>query len=177
MTSGWIVNQTANGGNLLPKTRYWAGNSNPWYPNFQAVGSDNYIQRLKPCVATVDPSSGGYDWIAQSVPLVTAGLCTTPNYISINTTYQVNPNVEYTGAREGRIDQLNTNVSKNFKIHENIAFQMRIDAFNVFNHLQTFSTAYDTSTSDGTFGMVRLGTSGNGSQTNRQIQISGRLTW
>ena len=177
LTSGWIVNQTANGGNLLPKTRYWAGNSNPWFPNFQAAGSDNYIQRLKPCVATVDPSSGGYDWIAQSVPLVTAGLCTTPNYISINTTYQVNPNVEYTGAREGRIDQLNTNVSKNFSIVREMVFQMRIDAFNVFNHLQTFSTAYDTSTSDGTFGMVRLGTTGSGSQTNRQIQISGRLTW
>lgn len=177
MTSGWIVNQTANGGNLLPKKRYWAGNSNPWYPNFQGVGSDNYIQRLKPCVATVDPSSGGYDWISQSLPLVTAGLCTAPNYISINTSYQVNPNVEYTGAREGVIDQLNTNVSKNFALVRGMSFQMRIDAFNVFNHLQTFSTGYDTSTTDGTFGMVRLGTSGNGSQTNRQIQISGRLTW
>jgi hypothetical protein len=177
MTSGWIVNQTANGGNLLPKKRYWAGNSNPWYPNFQAVGSDNYIQRLKPCVATVDPSSGGYDWIAQSVPLVTAGLCTTPNYIAINTSYQVNPNVEYTGARMGRNDQLNTNVSKNFALVEGMVFQLRMDAFNVFNHVQVYSSGYDTSTSDGTFGMYRLGTSGNGNQLNRQIQISGRLTW
>jgi hypothetical protein len=143
----------------------------------QGTGSDNYIQRLKPCVATVDPSSGGYDWIAQSLPFVASGACTTPNYIAINTAYQENPNVEYTGAREGPNDQLNANVSKNFRIHEGIAFQMRIDAFNVFNHLQTFANAYDTSTSDGTFGIVRLGTSGNGSQTNRQIQISGRLTW
>lgn len=177
MTSGWIVNQKANGGNLLPKTRYWAGNSNPWYPTLQAPGSDNYIQRLKPCVATVDPSSGGYNWIPQSVPLVTAGLCTTPNYISINTSYQVNPNVEYTGAREGPNDQLNANVSKNFALVREMAFQMRIDAFNVFNHLQTFASGYDTSTSDGLFGIVRLGTSGNGNQTNRTIQISGRLTW
>jgi hypothetical protein len=58
-----------------------------------------------------------------------------------------------------------------------MAFQMRIDAFNVFNHLQTFASSYDTSTSDGLFGIVRLGTSGNGNQTNRTIQISGRLTW
>jgi hypothetical protein len=58
-----------------------------------------------------------------------------------------------------------------------MSFQMRIDAFNVFNHLQTFASGYDTSTSDGTFGIVRLGTSGNGNQTNRTIQISGRLTW
>jgi hypothetical protein len=177
LTSGWIVNQKANGGNLLPKTRYWPGNSNPWYPTLQAAGSDNYIQRLRPCVATVDPVTGGYDWINQSVPLVTAGLCTTPNYISINTTYQANPNVEYTGAREGPNDQLNANVSKNFALVREMSFQMRIDAFNVFNHLQTFASGYDTSTSDGTFGIVRLGTSGNGNQTNRTIQISGRLTW
>jgi hypothetical protein len=177
MTSGWIVNQTANGGNLLPKKRYWAGNTNPWYPNLQAAGSDNYIQRLKPCVATVDPSSGGYDWIPQSLPFVANGTCATPNYIAINTAYQANPNVEYTGAREGPNDHLDANISKNFAIEKGMVFQMRIDAFNVLNHLQTFATAYDTSTSDGTFGIVRLGTSGNGSQTNRQIQISGRLTW
>ncbi len=177
MTSGWIVDQKANGGNLLPKTRFWPGNSNPWYPSLQGGGSDNYIQRLKPCVATVDPSSGGYDWIAQSLPFVTSGACTKPNYISINTSYQANPNVEYTGAREGRNDQLNTNVSKNFALVEGMVFQMRIDAFNVFNHLQTFASGYDTSTSDGTFGIVRLGTSGNGNQSNRVVQISGRLTW
>lgn len=177
MTSGWIVDQKANGGNLLPQKRYWSGNSNPWYPNLQGGGSDNYIQRLKPCVATVDPSSGGYDWINQSKPFVANGMCTTPNYISINTAYQANPNVEYTGAREGRNDQLNSNVSKNFQIHESMVFQMRIDAFNVFNHLQTFASGYDTSTSDGYFGIVRLGTSGNGNQTNRVIQISGRLSW
>jgi hypothetical protein len=177
MTSGWIVDKTANGGNLLPKKRYWGGNSNPWYPSLQGAGSDNYIQRLKPCVATVDPSSGGYDWIAQSLPLVASGACGTPNYIAINTAYQVNPNVEYTGAREGPNDQLNANISKNFALPEEMAFQLRIDAFNVFNHLQTFANAYDASTSDGTFGIVRLGTTGNGSQTSRQIQISGRLTW
>jgi hypothetical protein len=183
MTSGWIVNKTANGGNLLPKQRFWSGNSNPWYPNLQAAGSDSYVQRLKPCVATVDPTSGGYDWIAQSLPFVASGQCTTPNYISITSAststvgYQVNPNVEYTGAREGRNDQLNTNVAKNFALVKGMVFQMRIDAINVFNHLQTFASGYDTSTTDGTFGIVRLGTSGNGNQTNRTIQISGRLTW
>ncbi len=177
LTSGWIVNTTANGGNLLPHQRFWGGNSNPWYPSLQGGGKNNYIQRLKPCVATVDPTSGGYDWIAQSQPFVTSGMCTTPNYISINTSYQENPNVEYTGAREGPNNQLNSNFAKNFKIHENMNFQMRIDAVNVLNHLQYFSSAYDTSTSDGTFGIVQLGTSGNGNQTNRTVQIAGRLTW
>ena len=183
LTSGWIVDNTANGGNLLPHQRMWGGNSNPWYPNLQAAGSNNYIQRLKPCVVTIDPtygeftSTGAYNWISQSKTLATAGLCTKPNYISINTSYEENPNVEYTGAREGPNNQLNSNLAKNFKIHENIAFQMRIDAVNVFNHTQYFSSGYDTSTSDGTFGIVQLGANSAGNQTNRTLQISGQLTW
>lgn len=176
MTSGWIVDKQANGGNLLPRKRYWSGATNAWSPN---AGSDNYIQRLKPCVATVDPSSGGYNWIAQSIPFVKSGLCSTPNYIAINSSYQMNPNVEYTGAREGPHNQFDSNISKNFNImpEKRMVFQMRIDAFNVLNHVQTFANGYDTSTSDGNFGIVRLGTSGNGSQQSRLIQITGRLTW
>jgi len=54
---------------------------------------------------------------------------------------------------------------------------MRIDAFNVLNHVQTFANGYDTSTTDGNFGIVRLGSSGNGSQQSRLIQLTGRLTW
>jgi len=176
LTNGWIVDKQANGGNLLPRKRYWAGGSNAWSPN---AGSDSYIQRLKPCVATVDPSSGGYNWIAQSLPFVQSGLCSTPNYIAINTGYQMNPNVEYTGAREGSHNQLDANISKNFSIlpEKKLVFQMRIDAFNVLNHVQTFANGYDTSTTDGNFGIVRLGSSGNGSQQSRLIQLTGRLTW
>jgi hypothetical protein len=183
-TTAWIVDQHANGGNLLPKQRFWPGNSNPWYPAMQAgTNANSYIQRLKPCVVTIDPvhgefnASGTYNWISQSQTLANAGLCTAPNYIQINTTYQAVPNVEYTGAREAPNNQLNSNIAKNFKIHENIAFQMRIDAINAFNHLQYSSNAYDTSTSDGTFGMLQLGASGPTNATNRQIQLAGRLTW
>jgi hypothetical protein len=177
MTSGWIVDQKANGGNLLPRKRVWGGNSNPWFLNLQGGGADNYIQRLKPCVATVDPSSGGYNWIAQSLPFVASGACSKPNYIAINTSYQVNPNVEYTGARLGPNNQLNSNVSKNFALAKGMAFQMRIDAFNVLNHVQTYSSNFDTSTTDGYFGVLRLGTTGNGNQQSRLVQISGRLSW
>lgn len=177
LTSGWIVDKKANGGNLLPRRRYWGGNGNSWYPSLQGAGSDNYIQRLKPCVATVN-ANGGYTWIPQSLPFVQSGACTTPNYIKINTAYQENPNVEYTGAREGPRNQLDTNISKNFATFEKgVIFQLRIDAFNSLNHLQTFASGYDTSTTDGTFGIVRLGTSGNGNQTSRVIQISGRFSW
>jgi hypothetical protein len=122
LTSGWIVNQKANGGNLLPKTRYWAGNSNPWYPNSPGCG----FGQLYPASQTLRGDRRScHGWLRldrQSVPLVTAGLCTTPNYISINTTYQANPNVEYTGAREGPNDQLNANVSKNFALVREMVF-------------------------------------------------------
>jgi hypothetical protein len=80
----------------------------------------------------IGPSSSGHK--ADFFPgwFVASRACTKPNYISINTAYQANPNAEYIGAREGRNDQLNTNVSKNFALVEGMAFQMRIDAFNVF---------------------------------------------
>lgn len=174
--SGWIIDTKANGGHLLPRQRYWPGNSNPWFTNLQAAGSNSYIQRLKPCVATTDPNTGAIIWTGQSQTLVNAGLCSTPNYIKVGS-YGATPNIVYSGARFGPNNQLDMNVSKNFKIHEGMQFQMRIDAFNALNHLQQTSSGFDTSTSDGYFGVYQLGTSGNGNKGNRYIQIDGRISW
>jgi len=174
--SSWIVDMKANGGNLLPRKRYWSGNSNPWFPNLQGASANSYIQRLKPCVATTDPNTGAIVWTGQSQALVNAGLCSTPNYIKVGN-FGAIPNIVYTGVRYGPNNQLDMNASKNFKIREGMAFQMRIDAFNALNHIQQTSSAFDTSTSDGFFGVYQLGTSGNGNKGNRYIQIDGRLSW
>lgn len=174
--SSWIVDTKANGGNLLPRKRFWPGDSNPWFPGAPTPITNSYIQRLKPCVATTDPNTGAIVWTGQSQILVAAGLCSTPNYIKVGN-YGAIPNIVYTGIRFGPNNQLDMNASKNFKIHEGIAFQMRIDAFNALNHIQQTSSGFDTSTSDGLFGSYQLGTSGNGNKGNRYIQIDGRLSW
>jgi hypothetical protein len=172
---GWIIDTKANGGNLLPRQRYWAGSTNQWFPNLPSNGN-SYIQRMKPCVATTDPNTGAIKWIAQSQPLVTAGLCATPNFIQVGS-FGATPNNEYTGIRFGPNNQLDANLSKNFDIVKDFNFQMRIDAFNALNHIQQTSSGFDTSTSDGFFGTYQMGSSAGGNLSNRYIQISGRLTW
>ena len=174
--SGWIIDTKANGGHLLPRKRFWGGNSNTWYSGMQSSTSNSYVQRMKPCVATTDPNTGAIAWIAQSQPLVTAGLCSTPNYIKVGT-YGATPNIVYSGVRYGANNQLDMNVSKNFKLVKSVQFQMRIDAFNALNHLQQTSSGFGTSTTDGYFGLYQFGTSGNGNKGNRYIQIDGRLSW
>ncbi len=172
--SGWIIDQKANGGYLLPKKRYWSGNSNPWFPNYQSAGQNSYVQRMKPCVASTDPNTGDIIWYGQSQALVNQGLCSTPNFIKVGT-YGVTPNIVYSGIREGVNNNFDMNLSKNFTITEGKTFQLRIDAFNALNHIQLSNTKF--STSDGTFGQYVLGTAGNGSACCRTIQIIGRLTW
>ena len=174
--NGWIIDQKANGGFLLPHKRFWAGNSNPWYPSLAGGSANSYIQRMKPCVATTDPNSGSIIWTGQSQALVNAGLCTTPNFIKVGA-YGVTPNIVYSGIREGIRNNLDLNVAKNFQIYEGAQFQLRIDAFNALNHLQFYSNGYDTSTTDGFFGTYQLGTSGNGSAGSRTIQIEGRISF
>lgn len=172
---GWIIDTKANGGDLLPRHRFWAGSTNPWFPSLPSNGN-SYIQRMKPCVATTDPNTGAIKWIAQSLPLVASGMCTTPNFTQVGT-YGVTPNNEYTGIRFGPNNQLDANIGKNFNIVKGVIFQMRIDAFNALNHIQQTSSGFDTSTSDGFFGTYQMGTSAGGNLSTRYIQINGRLSW
>jgi hypothetical protein len=174
--NGWIIDPTANGGALLPRQRFWAGSSNQWFPNLPASGN-SYIQRLKPCVAQYDVNTGALNWIAQSAPLANSGLCTKPNYILTNSAYEVQPNNSYTGIRLGPKNQFDANVGKNFALPKGMKFQMRIDAFNVLNHVQSTSTNFDTSTSSGTFGTLQLGTSRGSDLSPRYIQIDGRISF
>jgi len=174
--NGWIINPTANGGAVLPRQRFWAGSKNKWFPNLPASGN-SYIQQLKPCVAQYDVNTGALNWIAQSVPLVNSGLCTSPNYILTNSTYQIQPNNTYTGVRLGPKNQLDANLGKNFALPKGMRFQMRIDAFNVLNHVQSSTTGFDTSTSSGSFGTLQLGTSRGSDLSPRYIQIDGKISF
>jgi hypothetical protein len=174
--NGWIIDMNANGGNLLPRKRYWAGSNNPWFPSLPVSGN-SYIQRMKPCVAQYDVVSGALNWIPQSQPLVASGLCTKPNYILTNSTYEIQPNNNYTGIRLGPKNQLDANIGKNFALPRGLNFQMRIDAFNVLNHVQSTTSGFDTSTSSGTFGTLQLGTSRGSDLSQRYIQIAGKINF
>jgi hypothetical protein len=170
--TGYEINKTANGGYILPRKRFWAGNSNPYWVANQGAGKNSYIQAFKPCVGTRDPNTGVVTMEGYSV---TAG-CAAANFIQVGS-YGVTPNIVYSGIRMQRIVNDDVNISKNFKIVKSMSFQMRMDAFNVMNHIIQNSSGYDTTVGDSNFGTYQLGTSGGGNYPNRQIQLNGRLTW
>jgi hypothetical protein len=107
---------------------------------------------------------------------VTAG-CQQANFVQVLSNYGVVPNIEYTGIRLQRIVTDDANISKNFKVWERMNFQLRMDAFNVLNHVIQNSTGYDTTVGDQNFGTYQMGTSGGGNYQNRQLQLTGRLSW
>jgi hypothetical protein len=172
--SGFEINRTANGGYILPRKRFWAGNSNNWWPASQGAGKNSYIQAFKPCVGTRDPNTGVVTMEGYSI---TAG-CQAANFV-VNGSYGVTQNIEYTGIRMQHIVNDDVNISKNFKVVERLGmgFQLRMDAFNVFNHIIQNSSGYDVTASDQNFGTYQMGNAGGGNYPNRQVQLSGKLTW
>ncbi len=168
--SGYEINPTANGGYILPRKRFWPGQTNQY---FAGTSTNSYIQAFKPCVGTRNTSTGVITLQAYSV----AAGCQQANFVQLLSGYSVTPNIEYSGIRLQRIVTDDANISKNFKIWENYVFQLRMDAFNALNHVIQNSSGYDTSLGDSTFGTYQLGTSAYGNYVPRQLQLSGKLTF
>jgi Carboxypeptidase regulatory-like domain len=164
---GYEIDPHANGGYILPRTRFTAGQPNPYHTQANPNG---YIQAFKPCVGTRDPNTGAVTLEAYSV---TAG-CGAANFIQIGS-YGVTPNVEYTGIRLQRYVNVDANLSKNFAIYDRLSAQLRLDAFNVANHVTQFTSGYDTTVGDANFGTLQLGTSFGGNFNPRVLQITGRI--
>jgi len=171
--SGYEINRSANGGYILPRKRFWSGNTNPYWPADQAATANSYIQAFKPCVGTRDPNSGVVTLEAYSV---TAG-CAQANFVQVLSGYGVTPNVDYSGIRLQRVVEQDFDLSKTFQIHERINLQLRMDVFNMWNHVIQSSSGYDTTVSDSNFGTYQMGTTNGSNYPNRQYQFVGRITW
>ena len=171
--SGYEINRSANGGYILPRKRFWSGNTNPSWPADQAATANSYIQAFKPCVGTRDPNSGVVTLEAYSV---TAG-CAQANFVQVLSGYGVTPNVDYSGIRLQRVVEQDFDLSKTFQIHERINLQLRMDVFNMWNHVIQSSSGYDTTVSDSNFGTYQMGTANGSNYPDRQYQFVGRITW
>jgi len=69
-------------------------------------------------------------------------------------------------------------LAKTTAITERVNIELRLEAFNVFNHTQFANP--DTNIFDGTFGQITSTTLGSGTnevQTQRILQLAGRLTF
>ena len=167
--NGYEIDPNANGGYILPRTRFNPGQSNPYHTQ---ANSNSYIQAFKPCVGTRDPNTGVVVLQAYSV---TAG-CSSANFIQ-NTTFGVTQNVVYTGVRLQRYVNVDANISKNFAIYDRLSAQLRLDAFNLANHVTQFTTGYNTTVGDSNFGTLQMGTAFSGNYSPRVIQITGKINF
>jgi hypothetical protein len=157
-----------------------------------------YIRFFAPCAERYveqeykDPTTGNYATTDTS-PWVILPYNDSNTFLgSSNTTYDYNggcpngadfrdvPNyapavrTTYTGIRTAGNKSFDISFSKNFALYSNFKMQLRMDAFNVLNHPE-WSGGPDTTTSDGTFGI--LNEQNGASNTPRVGQLSAKITW
>ncbi len=134
---------------------------------------DGFIRLVAPCTEQYQENSMG-QYSLQQLPFDYDGTCTRPNFLQVPS-YGETTNTVYSGIRLPRSQQFDTNLSKNFALKERFQLQVRVEAFNVFNH-PLWSEAPDNSTNDSTFGLIEKGPSGQ-SNLPRQVQLSAKIMW
>ena len=141
------------------------------------IQKDNgFIRLVAPCVEEYQENSAGQYSLRQLTYFDNDTPCTQPSLIRVpNASFGPNTNTVYTGVREPRIQQFDTNLSKNFALYERLSLQIRLEAFNVLNH-PLWSEGPDTNFNDPNFGEIQRGNSGQ-SNLPRQVQLSAKVSW
>lgn len=138
---------------MNPCTQIWH-NATPSAPGYYSL--EEYGSSVDNCTA------GGVAW--QQVPTYA------PGYNNSNVSI-------YSGAvRSPGTNQLDMNLSKNFKLGDRFALQLRMEEFNVLNH-PTWFQQIDNNPLDTTFGQVNKPESYGQSNSPRQGQLGAKLTW
>jgi hypothetical protein len=134
---------------------------------------DGFIRIAAACAEQWQENSGVYSLV--QLPYDYDGTCSQGADFLQVPSYAPTPDNIYTGIRLPRSQQFDTNLSKNFAVHEDIKLQIRVEAFNVLNH-PLWSESPDGSTNDSTFGMIERGPTGQ-SNLPRQMQLSAKIVW
>ena len=93
----------------------------------------------------------------------------------------VSPNFGNTRRNEFRgpgVTNINSSITRDFKIYRESEFQIRVEAFNLLNHAELVSNPNVTVTpAGGTFGYITSFALGNNASPTRTIQFSGRFSF
>jgi hypothetical protein len=139
------------------------------------IQKDNgFIRLVASCVEQWQEQNGVYS-IVKLQSYDYDGSCAQGSAFRQVPRYAPVPNNIDTGIRHLANHQTDVNLSKNFALYERLNLQLRIEAFNVFNH-PLWSMDPDDSTNDSTFGLIQRGPTGQ-SNLPRQMQLSARIRW
>jgi len=136
----------------------------------QGEKDGQFIYGVKPCIGQRNATTGQYTLLAVS----TAYGCTEP-YFLIRENFQRRTAMNrYDEFRRPSFWQVDVNFAKTTPITNNIRFQLRLEAFNLFNSPQYDERQYNQDTNSADFGRINRNTTGQ-SNFQRFIQLGFRL--
>jgi hypothetical protein len=138
------------------------------------VESTGYIRGVAPCIGQWQQNAAGA-WSVQTLTNFNySGTCA-QNDFQVIPDYGEYTNNVYTGIRVPNDQQFDTNLSKNFGLVRGLKLQIRLEAFNTFNH-PLFQESYEGSAQDTNFGTIEKGPWG-ASNLPREVQIAAKIIW
>ena len=166
------------GWSLAPMYVYQSGQ--PWLlpantelvgdPSVKVQKTGQFIYGAQPCVGQRNASTGAYDLMAYSV----AYGCTQPFFL-IREPFQARNTMFWDDRlRRPGYWELDLNFAKTTEITSNVRFQLRIEAFNVFNSPMYDERDYNRDTNSADFGRINRNTTGQ-SNFQRFVQLGFRL--
>ena len=133
-----------------------------------------FMYGVKPCIGQRNATTGRYDLLSVS----TAYGCTEPYFLIRDAFQRRTAMFRYDEFRRPSFWQVDMNLAKTTPIAHNMRFQLRLEAFNVFNSPMYDERQYNQTTSSADFGRINRNTGG-GAQSNFQrfVQLGFRFTY
>jgi hypothetical protein len=139
-------------------------------PSIPVKKDGQFIYGMQPCVAQRNNATGQY----QLLPVSVAYGCTQPFFLIREPFQARNTPFLVDSLRRPSYWQLDLNFAKATQITERVRFQLRIEAFNIFNSPMYDERDYDRNTSSADFGRINRNATGQ-SNFQRFVQLGFRL--
>jgi hypothetical protein len=137
-----------------------------------ATGGVGVIYGVKPCVGSYNATTGQYDLQSYSI----AYGCTQPYFLIRQPFQRRTAMFRYDEFRRPIYWEVDANFAKTTRITDKVRFQLRIEAFNLFNSPMYDEIGFVTDTSSPDFGRINRNATGQ-SNFQRFVQLGFRLTW
>jgi hypothetical protein len=129
-----------------------------------------FIYGVKPCIGQRNAATGNYDLLSVS----TAFGCTEPYFLIREAFQRRTAMFRYDEFRRPGFWQVDVNFAKTTPITDNVRFQVRLEAFNLFNSPMYDERNYNQTTTSADFGRINRNVTGQ-SNFQRFIQLGFRL--